>query len=291
MKQPLLATGINGLVGSKIDELLSDKYSFDSMDISDPESPVDITNESDVMNSFKNSSANFVIHFAAYTDVTGAWNQKDDKSGIAYKINVIGTKNIIKACKQFNKHLVHISTAYVFNGENEGYYTENDPLSPIEWYGQTKADAEMEITNSDINWTILRIDQPFRSDNFSKPDIVRRIASGLKNNNLYPQFSNHFFGPTYIDDFALVIDWVIRTGSTGIYNSSSGEKWTDFDFANLINSTFNFKGAVTEGDLNSYLKTLDRPYQINTAMNVDKLKSEIDFKLKTVEEAIKLVDL
>ncbi|MBU0974351.1 sugar nucleotide-binding protein, partial [Patescibacteria group bacterium] len=147
------------------------------------------------------------------------------------------------------------------------------------------------ITQSDIDWTILRIDQPFRSDNFVRPDAVRRIAHGLKNDSLYPQFTNHYFGPTFIDDFALVIDWAIRTKAKGIYNSSSGESWTDFDFANLINSNFNFGKEVKKGDLDEYLKTLDRPYQRNTAMSVEKLKSEIDFALKSIKEGMKLVKL
>ncbi len=291
MKQALLATGINGLVGSKFVEIFENKYSIDKLDIADPKLPVDITDESSVNNAIKNSTAEFIVHYAAYTDVTGAWKQKGDKFGLAYKVNVNGTKNIVKACKNFGKHLIHISTAYVFNGEKKGLYTESDSLSPIEWYGQTKAEAETSITDSDINWTILRIDQPFRSDNFARPDAVRRIADGLKNDKLYPQFTNHFFGPTFIDDFALVVDWVIRTKSKGIYNSSSGESWTDFNFASLINENFNFGKEVKKGDLNEYLKTLDRPYQRNTAMSIDKIKNEIDFEFKSIKDAMKLVKL
>lgn len=291
MKQTLLATGINGLVGSRFAKLFSNNYEFESLDIASQANPVDITDESSINNALKNSTSDYIVHLAAYTDVTGAWKQQGDKFAPAYKVNVNGTKNIIKACKNYGKHLIHVSTAYVFNGEKEDFYTENDQLSPIEWYGQTKAEAEMAVNSSDISWTILRIDQPFRPDVFDRPDSVRRIINGLKNDSLYPQFTNHYFGPTFIDDFSKVIDWVIRTKSKGIYNSSSGEKWTDYDFANLINNNFKFEKVVKKGDLNEYLKTLDRPYQRNTALNIDKLKSEIDFELKTVASAIKLVEL
>lgn len=291
MKQTLLATGINGLVGSRFAKLFSNNYEFESLDIASQANPVDITDESSINNALKNSTSDYIVHLAAYTDVTGAWKQQGDKFAPAYKVNVNGTKNIIKACKNYGKHLIHVSTAYVFNGEKQDFYTENDQLSPIEWYGQTKAEAEMAVNSSDISWTILRIDQPFRPDVFDRPDSVRRIINGLKNDSLYPQFTNHYFGPTFIDDFSKVIDWVIRTKSKGIYNSSSGEKWTDYDFANLINNNFKFEKIVKKGDLNEYLKTLDRPYQRNTALNIDKLKSEIDFELKTVQSAIKLVEL
>ncbi|MDH5533649.1 MAG: sugar nucleotide-binding protein [Candidatus Pacebacteria bacterium] len=285
-KQSLIATGLNGLVGSKFASDFAESYSFDRMDISDKNHPVDITNLEQVREVFKNSSAKFVLHLAAFTNVTAAWEQSGDYDGIAYQVNVEGTKNIIKACQEFDKHLIHISTAYVFDGENDEMYKEEDELCPIEWYGQTKADAEQEVRKSDIDWTILRIDQPFRSDIFPKVDVVHRIIEGIKNNNLYPQFTDHYFGPTFIDDFAKVIDWVIRTKASGLYNATSGEMWSDFDFATMINQTLDLGGEVKEGKLEDYLKTISRPYQRNTALDSSKLISQLDFKLKTIQEAI-----
>lgn len=289
MKQKILVTGANGLVGSKFTQMFAEQYEFQSLDISDKENPVDITNHSQVCSALENSDAQYIVHYAAYTDVTGAWKQNGDQTGIAYKVNVDGTRNVVQACEKTHKHLIHISTAYVFNGEKEGLYTEDDQLSPIEWYGHTKAEAERLITDSKIDWTILRIDQPFRSDTQVRPDVVRRIAEGLKTNSLYPQFNNHFFGPTFIDDFAKVVDFIIRTKTKGLFNASSGEKWTDFDFANAVNTTLNLGGEVKAGDLTEYLKTLDRPYQKNTAMDATKLKSVLDFELETVESALKKV--
>lgn len=291
MKKPVLVTGANGLVGSKFTQKFADSYDFHSLDISHPQNPIDITDSSQVLKALENSEAQHIVHYAAYTDVTGAWKQNGDKNGVAYKVNVGGTQNIIDACKKTGKHLIHISTAYVFNGSKEDLYTENDNLSPIEWYGYTKTQAERLIKESEINWTILRIDQPFRSDTQVRPDVVRRIAQGLQEGKLYPQFTNHYFGPTFIDDFAKVVDFMIRTNTTGLFNASSGEKWTDFDFANLIKETLQLPGEVKAGNLDEYLKTLDRPYQKNTAMDVAKLKAVLDFELVTVKDALKTVVL
>lgn len=288
-KFSVITTGLNGLVGSKFDQLFSDKYSFDRMDASSKENPIDITNFSQVMEVFQKSSAKSVVHLAAYTNVTGAWEQTDDKTGPAYLVNVEGTKNIVRACEETGKHLIHISTAYVFNGENDGLYLETDQVSPIEWYGQTKAWAEEAVSSSNTPWTIFRIDQPFRSDVFHKMDIVHKIINGLNEGTLYPQFTDHFFGPTFIDDFAKVIDWSIRTQTTGLFHASSGEKWSDFDFSTLIKETHGLGGEVKSGMLSDYLKTLARPYQRNTALNSEKLRSTLDFPLLSVAEAINLV--
>lgn len=291
MQKPILVTGGNGLVGSNFIQKYTDHYSFEGLDISNPTNPVDITNQEQVFKAIEQSQAEYIVHFAAFTDVTGAFNQTGDKSGSAYKVNVIGTQNIVDACKKFNKHLIHISTAYVFDGEKEGLYTEADPINPIEWYGQTKAEAENAVTNSDIAWTILRIDQPFRSDTQVRPDVVRRIAEGIKTGKLYPQFNNHYFGPTFIDDFSRVLDFIIRSKTVGLFNASSGEKWNDYDFAQLVNQTLSLGGTITAGDLNEYLKTVSRPYQKNTAMDTTKLKNILDFELISVTDALKTVVL
>lgn len=290
-KIPLLTTGLNGLVGSKFRDLYSDSYSFDSLDISNLQSPVDITDFNQVRTAFTNSQAQSVLHLAAYTDVTGAWEQRDNKDGSAYKVNVTGTKNVVKAAEETKKHLILLSTSYVFDGEKKDSYLESDTPSPIEWYGQTKYLAEQAVQDSEASWTILRIDQPFRTDSFARLDTVHRVIQGLQKDTLHPQFTNHFFGPTYIDDLSRVIDWTIKNKSTGLYHASSGEKWSDYDFAQLVNQTMGLKRKIKKGDLDQYLKTSQRPYQRNTAMNCDKLKKAINFKMKSVKEAIHLVKI
>ncbi len=288
-KIPLLGTGLNGLVGSKLVTDFGHRYKFDNLDVSQADRPVDITQYDQVAAVFAQSEAKYVVHFAAFTDVTKAWEQRDDKNGLAYRVNVVGTQNIVRAAAASGKHLIHISTAYVFDGDKNGLYTEEDQPHPIEWYGQTKLVAEEEVMNSSSPWTILRIDQPFRSDEHVRKDIVHRLLEGLKADNLYPQFTDHTFGPTYIDDFAKVIDWVIRSGTVGLLHASSGESWSDYEFAVKVRDTFGIQSEVKQGSLDNYLKTLSRPYQRNTATSNSKLTSQLDFKMLSVEEALKKV--
>lgn len=286
-KTAVLTTGLNGLIGSKLATEFGEAYDFENLDVMHPTMPVDITKYDQVISRFEaNTAARHVVHFAAYTDVTGAWNQRGDKSGIAYQVNVEGTKNLIKACQATNKHLIHISTAYVFNGEKDTPYTEEDVVNPIEWYGETKALAEAEVKGSDIPWTVLRIDMPFRSDAFAKIDFAHRVIKGMVEGKLYPQFTNHYVGPTFIDDFTKVIDFILRTDTTGLYHASAGESWSDFEFARAVSQILNLSFEVKPGDLEAYLQTLNRPYQKNTALNCEKLHRILDFTPKTVREAI-----
>lgn len=291
MKTPLLITGLNGLVGSRFAKDFGDTYEFDNLDVRDPKQPADITRYDQVLARFEASSATHVIHLAAYTDVTGAWQQTDDTNGTAYKVNVVGTENIIKAAEQTGKHVIFISTAYVFDGEKNEMYTEEDVPNPLEWYGKTKFLAEDIVRKSSTPWVILRIDQPFRSDPFEKVDTVHRVISGMKEGKLYPQFTNHYFGPTYLNDFSKILDFSIRKNLTGLYHASSGEQWTDYEFAKLVSTTLGLGFEVQKGDLDAYLKTSQRPYQRNTAMSTEKLRMILDFSPKSVSEAIREIEI
>ena len=291
-KIKVLGTGLNGLVGSKLVKDFADKYEFDNLDLRNPTRPVDITNAEQVKAVVNQSEAEFLVHFAAFTDVNAAWEQRQDKTASCYQVNVEGTRNIAEACRQTSKHLIHISTAYVFDGQKEGLYSEEDSLSPIEWYGQTKAWAEELIQDmSDLKWTILRIDQPFRSDSFTKLDIAHKLIAGIREGKIYPQFTDHYFGPTFIDDFAQVIDAVIANKIAGLFNASSGEQWTDFQFAQAIAQEIAPNFPVQAGSLAEYLKSTQRPYQKNTALNCDKLQAVLPFKLSKIETAIKKIEL
>ncbi len=284
MKPIVAVTGGKGLVGSRFITDFNHQYTFLHLDINDPVQPVDITKYGQVMAALDAKGVTAIVHFAAYTDVTGAWKQSGDKDGIAYQVNVIGTETMVKAANDLGAQLINISTAYVFDGTKEELYTEADPVQPIEWYGQTKAWAEEVVQNQAQSWTILRIDQPFRPDDFPKADVVHRILAGLQAGTLYPQFTDHYFGPTFIPDFAKVLDWTLRSKTTGLFHASSGEKWTDYDFARAVAEANGIDpSVVTKGSLAEYLKTSERPYQKNTAMSVEKLKSMIDFEMQDIK--------
>jgi dTDP-4-dehydrorhamnose reductase len=108
----ILGTGLSGLVGSTFTEAFADKYNFKNLDLL---TGVDITNADQVLKAVEESPADTLIHCAAFVDANRAWQEKGNKDGICYKVNVLGTQNIVDAAAKFNKHLIHISTAYIFS--------------------------------------------------------------------------------------------------------------------------------------------------------------------------------
>src|SRR3989338_4530425 len=90
MKPQILATGISGLVGTRVQELLQDKFEFTDLSLA---TGVDVTNYEDLENHIRNSPAKIILHMAAKTDVDGC---EDDKifgeEGKAWVINVTEKK-------------------------------------------------------------------------------------------------------------------------------------------------------------------------------------------------------
>lgn len=132
----ILITGGTGALGSSLKKYFRDAEfpSRKDMDIINP-----ISVERKIL-SFKPEAA---IHTAAYVDVRGCEENREK----AWLTNVEGTQNIVNALKKLdnNCYLIHISTACIFAGENEKYYTEYDVPSPKNFYSMTKLASEIVV--------------------------------------------------------------------------------------------------------------------------------------------------
>ena len=281
----LIGTGLSGMMGTRFQELYADDYDFVNLDLS---TGVDITDPKMVDKAFRNSTAEAVIHFAAFTNVSAAHDQLGDKRGICYRVNVVGTENIVKAANKYNKYLIHISTDYVFDGEKGNEYTETDNPNPIEWYGQTKYMAEQLVQEYMDEYTILRLAFPYQSSP-SRPDFLARMMEELKDNTLPPQFIDHIITPAFVDDLAQVFNYCINERPTGIYHAVGSSWHTDFDMAKIVKSVFKLSGDVEKGSLDKYLKEINRPYQKEMRVSNKKLQKDFGIKMKTFEDGLEVV--
>lgn len=284
----IIGTGLSGLVGSRIVELLSDKYNFVDFSL---DSGVDITDKSLLRKAFQeNKEAQVVLHLAAFTDVNKAWEQRGDKNGLCYKVNVIGTRNIAELCAKYDKYLIHVSTDFVFDGRKKTPYTEEDKPSPIEWYGETKYWAEKEVEKSQVKHCIARIAFPFRTNFPKKLDLVRKIIEGLKENSLPPMFADQIITPTFIDDIAHALGSLINRSAQGIYHLVGSTSLSPFELAVQIAEVFGFnKRTIKKASLGEYLEKGGRPRQKNLALSNKKLKKELGVEMRTLNRALKII--
>jgi dTDP-4-dehydrorhamnose reductase len=271
MKPEVLGTGLSGLVGTRIVELLGEHYTFSNLDLSEG---VDILDKQSIFEKIKNSSSEVVLHLAAFTDVNAAQEQNGDKTGSCWQVNVVGTQNIVEVCKELNKHLIHLSTGYVFDGQKSEAYTEEDTTNPTDWYSVTKTEAEKVVHNLLPEATILRINFPYRTDEFPKRDIWHKMADALQAGKTGPFFADHFFTLTPIEWLTEVMHWAIETKPAGIFHTTSDTVYSDYSLAQEIAKSIGVDPeAIQKGSLQEFNKTATRPYQPSLILSNRKLQT------------------
>lgn len=273
MKIPLLGTGLSGLVGSRIVELL-DEYQFTDLSFS---TGVDITDRDAVFTHISKSSASSILHLAAKADVDGCEKDKPlQESGAAWKINVEGTKHVVDAAVEFNKKVIYISTDFLFDGTKESY-VETDTPNPINWYGVTKYEGE-KLVLSDKNNLVVRISYPYRAVCPEKPDFVHSIIAQFKKGKKFSVVSDHWFTPTLIDDIAYALRALLQHNIQGIYHVVGSTCLTPFEAALEIATQFGYDRALVQPiAMKEYYKNRAlRPYKL--CIKNDKIISLVPMK-------------
>ncbi len=286
MKEQVIGTGLTGLVGSRVVEL-NPQYEF--IDISYPQA--DITKIDTIESYFINHpDTKTVIHFAAFTDTKSAWEQRFDLNSPCFQINVTGTQNIVNLCQKYHKHLIHISTDYVFNGQKESPYNEDDPVNALEWYGQTKAMAEKIALKT--NATVARISFPYRREFAAKNDFIKGYLNKLQSGETLNLFTDQLITPTFIDDIAHALDILIQKQPGGIYHLVGSSVHSPHEVAQTVAKAFNLDvGLVKAASLEKYLKEnpLARPFGKNQAISNRKLQEDLGVTMRTFDQALALL--
>lgn len=231
----VLGTGLSGLVGSRVVEQLTPSYTFTDLSLS---TGVDITDKDAVRKKVIHSDASWIFHFAAKTDVDG--NERDrnlGEEGPAWQINVKATENLVNLCRETNKHLLYISTDYVFEGKAD-FYTETDIPNPSGWYGRTKYEGELRVATLGKFGLIIRIANPFRTSYSDKFDFVRKIIDRLMRGERVAAPVDQLFTPTFIDDLAGAISVLVSRQAYGIYHAVGNQSLSPFEAACKIAREF-----------------------------------------------------
>lgn len=257
-KLKILVTGANGLVGSRFIDL-SSKYQLLTPDINE----LDITNADSVYKYVRDNNPDWIINFAAFTDVNAAELQPHDETSLAWKVNVEGLKNLTDAF--LSDQIIQISTDMVFSGsiDHPGPYAEDDTPekdpSKLTWYGWTKNQAEKVILNH--GGSILRIIYPVRAEFAGKLDYIRAILKKYVDGKLHPLFDDQQISISHVDEIVENLHAILDQDARGIFHTSS-DTTTPYD---LIKFTLDQLGAdnsvVKPSSIIDFLKTQTNPYR------------------------------
>ena len=223
-----IITGGSGDLGTSIKKLFPKAFAFGSKDM-------DVTDAKEIMSKLLDIKPQLLIHAAALVGI----RECEDNKELAWKTNVEGTQNIVDALNKLDNgcHLIYISTACVFAGEKERYYTEDDVPSPKNYYSLTKLCGEI-------------VTRQYKSTCIVRTNFVP------KKQWKYPKaFTDRFGTYLFSDNVAEGIKEVTSKKQTGIIHIAGDKRMSMHNLALLAGSKN--VGKITLAEYNGPPLTVD----------------------------------
>jgi len=275
----ILVIGGNGQLGHCLQKLAPkyhDQYDFNFTG----SSVVDITNFEQVETVFAEYQPDFVINASAYTAVDLAETETEK----AFAINVDGVGNLAQVCKDNNAILIHVSTDYVFDGETNLSYSEDDFTDPIGVYGASKRKGEELALENNPETVILRTSWLYSE--FNK-NFVKTMLHLFEIKDELGIVGDQFGQPTNANDLAEAILEIIdaKNKTFGIYHFSNYPETTWFDFASKIKEFSGSNVILKSITTQEFPTPAKRPKR--STMSLDKIEKDYQIEPKHWENSLR----
>jgi dTDP-4-dehydrorhamnose reductase len=291
----ILVTGANGLLGQKLVNLLLNEGNIEVLATSrgkmrlkglNPKSyyELDVTNRNDVVSLFNKLEPEVVIHTAAMTQVDDCeLNQKACKIA-----NIEAVRNVVDACQPVKAHLVHLSTDFIFDG-TVGPLTEEATPNPVNFYGETKLEAEKIIISSEISWAIARTVLVYGIvPGLNRSNIILWVKESLENKQNIKVVDDQWRTPTLVEDLAQGCWLLAKNKISGIYNISGKDMLTPYDMAQMVARHFQLDSKyIARANSSTFSQPAKRPPK--TGFVVDKAIDELGYQPHSFADGIKII--
>ena len=273
----ILVTGANGQLGQCLQKISSQFEEFEFI-FTDSET-LDITNKEEVNDFFWQNAPDFCINAAAYTAVDLAETDIEK----VFLVNADGAENLAEACAENNAQFIHVSTDYVFDGENNLAYTEEDFTNPLGVYGASKLAGDELALEVNPCSVILRTSWVYSE--FGK-NFVKTMLNLFATKEELSIVADQFGQPTNANDLAEAIMKIIKSEkiTPGIFNFSNLGRISWFDFAEKIAELSEAKIKLNAIETSQYPTPAKRPK--NSVLDLDKISKTYGVQLKPWEESL-----
>lgn len=248
----ILILGAKGSLGQTFVDLYKDHevFAWDREEL-------DITDEEMVSNKIKQLIPDLIINCAAYNAVDKA----EEERMLAEQINGSAVGYIAKATQSVGATLVHFSSAYVFAGDKNEGYNEDDLPRPQSAYGQSKLLGEIEASGNCDNYYIIRTTWLYGRDSANgKPSFVQIMLELANENKTIKVINDEFGQPTYVVDLAQTTKTLIEEKKPfGIYHLVNEGAVSWYDWAAEIFKLKKISADLTQASKEDFDRKAVRP--------------------------------
>ncbi|MBW8358960.1 MAG: dTDP-4-dehydrorhamnose reductase [Weeksellaceae bacterium] len=224
----ILVVGANGQLGNCLRRIAFD-YEWDFTFLFVGSSELDITDRDAVLDFFEEEKPDFCINAAAYTAVDLAEKEPER----AFAVNADGPGNLAEASNETGTALIHISTDYVFDGETQISYSEDNFTNPPGVYGASKLKGEELALEGNPKTIVIRTSWLYSE--YSR-NFVKTMLNLFDQKEEIGVVGDQFGQPTNANDLADTIIKIIASDrkTYGVFHYSNYPETTWYDFAAKI---------------------------------------------------------
>lgn len=276
----ILITGGDGQLGRSLKQRIKDKplvnYSFVFTDIQE----LDVLDEMFVKTYFFSNRFDYVINCAAYTAVDKAESEIE----MAEKLNADAVKYLARASASQKATFIHISTDYVFSGEESTPRKEDDPVAPLGIYGQTKLNGEVFAQYYNPKTYIIRTSWLYSPYGVN---FVKTMLKLFKEKDEINVIKDQIGSPTNALDLADAILTIIENdiGAYGIYNYSNEGECSWYQFSEEIKKINKSKIKINPILTSDYLTSAKRPRY--SLLDKTKIKNTFGISIPDWKDSLK----
>lgn len=292
----VLVTGSNGLLGQKLSDLYHDIKEVDLLATGPGPNrhplgdaityrSLDIRNRAEVLAMFREFKPHAVIHTAAMTNVDQCELEKE----ACWDLNVHAVDYLIEACNEVGAQLIHLSTDFIFDGEN-GPYKEDDEANPISYYGVSKLKGEQIIIEKCKSWAIARTVLVFGIvKDMSRSNIVLWAKGALESGKDINVVTDQFRSPTLAEDLAMGCRLIEQQQAQGVFNISGKDFMSVYELVERVAKFWDLSTAAmhpsTSIGINQPAKRPPR-----TGFILDKAIQELGYAPHSFEEGLAMME-
>ena len=249
---PLLVTGVTGVAGYNALAYFQAKYPGQVYGILPPET-LDFTAPDSLfyqVEDYETLERLFERYrFASVLDCAGncALKACQLEPKIAWTLNVEVIRNIARLTRRYSIRLVHLSVDMVFGGRPGGNYREDEPVSPVNVYGETMVKGEEMVRDEDPFAVTLRISMPMGLSFNGHAGAIDWIASRFKKKRHATLYYNEVRTPTFCDCLSRACHAFLINSYTGILHAGGPRPVSLYQMAQIINRTGGYGADLLYG--------------------------------------------
>lgn len=275
----ILITGASGLLGINLAQETMTGHKIIAVDrgklVNAPYKVIkkDLLDSGAVDSILDSARPEWLINCAALADLEAC----EEDPQLARRLNIDLPAQMAKTCKRRGVSFIHISTDAVFDGEKEGFYTEEDAPNPLGVYSKTKLEGEQAVLAENANAIVARVNFYGWSID-GKRSLAEFFFQNLTNNKSMSGFTDVVFCPMLVNDTSRVLVKMLKKRMSGLYHLVGVQAMSKYQFGVEIARRFGLKevGISPKSILSSSL--IARRAR-NLCLSTHKLSTDLDESL------------